>query len=89
MLHSYTAQLHGNQLVWLDAAPPLLAEPRPVVVVLEEPTTDALPLSVASVLLRARGALGHASREAVLAELAQSRQDWEKNDRESKPIIGS
>lgn len=78
MLQSYQAQLQGNQVVWLGAAPPPLAKPRRVVVVMDESVTDSQPLSLADILTRARGSLGHASREAVLAELDQSRQAWNR-----------
>ncbi len=78
MLHSYPAQLQGNQIVWSDAAPQALTQPRPVLVVLEEPIRETPRISVADVMRRARGSLGHASREDVLAELAQFRQDWER-----------
>jgi len=73
MLQSYQAQLQGNQVVWLGAAPPPLAQPRRVVVVMDESANDTQPLSLTEILARARGSLGHASREAVLTELAQSR----------------
>lgn len=78
MLQSYQAQLQGNQVVWLGAAPPPLAKPRRVLVVMDESATDTQPLSLTEVLARARGSLGHASREAVLADLIQSRQAWER-----------
>jgi len=78
MLQSYQAQLQGNQVVWLGAAPPPLAQPRRVVVVMDESANDTQPLSLTEILARARGSLGHASREAVLNELAQSRQAWDR-----------
>lgn len=77
MLHSYEAQLQGNQVIWLGAAPPLRAEPRRVVV-LEDAANEAPVDLVTNILRRAQGALGHGNREALLAELAQSRQDWER-----------
>ncbi len=78
MLHSYEAELQGNQVIWLGAAPPPRGQPRRVVVVLEDPTDDAAPSSLADILRNARGSLGRGNREAVLAELAQSRKDWER-----------
>ncbi|MDP2680133.1 MAG: hypothetical protein Q8O85_15630 [Rhodoferax sp.] len=78
MLQSYQAQLQGNQVVWLGAAPPPLAKPRRVVVVMDEAINDNQSLSLTEILARARGSLGHASREAVLAELTQSRQAWDR-----------
>ena len=78
MLQSYQAQLQGNQVVWLGAAPPPLAKPRRVVVVMDESANDTQPLSLTEILASARGSLGHASREAVLAELTQSRQAWDR-----------
>lgn len=78
MLHSYEAQLQGNQVIWLGAAPPHFAQPRRVVVVLEDPTELPPSTALADVFQRARGALGKGSRDAVLAELAQSRQEWER-----------
>jgi len=78
MLQSYQAQLQGNQVVWLGAAPPPLAQPRRVVVVMDESANDTQPLSLTEILARARGSLGNASREAVLTALAQSRQAWDR-----------
>jgi hypothetical protein len=78
MLQSYQAQLQGNRVIWLGAAPPPLAEPRHVVVVVNESFSDAQPQSLTKTLALARGSLGHASRETVLAELAQSRQAWDR-----------
>lgn len=78
MLHSYEAELQGNQVIRLGTAPPSRAQPRRVVVVLETPTDDAAPFSLAEILRNARGSLGRGNREAVLAELARSRQEWER-----------
>lgn len=73
MLHSYEAQLLGNQVTWLGAPPPSLAQPRRVVVVLDEPASEVSPISIAEILRRAQGSLGKGHRDAVLAELAKSR----------------
>ena len=78
MLHSYEAQLQGNQVVWLGTAPPPKAEPRRVVVVLEEPSDEVNSKSLSDIFQRARGSLGQGNRDALLAELAQSRQEWER-----------
>ena len=78
MLHSYEAELQGNQVIWLGAAPPPQGQPRRVVVVLEDPTDEQAPSSLAQILRNARGSLGRGNREALLAELARSRQDWER-----------
>jgi hypothetical protein len=78
MLHSYEAELQGNQVIWLGAAPPALGQPRRVVVVLEELRDESAPPSLAQILRNARGSLGRGNREAVLAELARSRQEWER-----------
>ena len=78
MLHSYEAELQGNQGIWFGAAPPAIAQPRRVVVVLEDSTDEQAPSSLAQILRNARGSLGRGNREAVLAELARSRQDWER-----------
>lgn len=77
MLQSYSAQLQGNQIVWIDAAPAPLSQPRRILVVLDDAVDGASSQSVGDVLRHARGALGHASRETVLAQLAQLRQQWE------------
>ncbi|WP_413892155.1 hypothetical protein [Candidatus Skiveiella danica] len=77
MLHSYEAELQGNQVIWLGAAPPAIAQARRVVVVLEDSTEEQAPSSLAQILRNARGSLGRGNREAVLAELARSRQEWE------------
>lgn len=78
MLHSYEAQLDGSHVTWLGVPPPSIAQVRHVVVVLDDPVNEAPQNSIAEVLQRARGALGRSSREAVLAQLAQSRQEWER-----------
>jgi hypothetical protein len=78
MLHSYEAQLQGNQVTWLGIPPPSRVQPRRVVVVLDEPLSEASPTTIADILQRARGSLGKGNRETVLAELAISRQEWER-----------
>lgn len=78
MLHSYEAQLLGNQVIWLGAVPPPVAQPRRVLVVVEDSADQPQSNSLADILQRARGSLGKGNRETVLAELAQSRQEWER-----------
>lgn len=78
MLHSYEAQLQGNQVTWIGVPPPPRVQPRRVVVVLNEPLSEDSPTAITEILQRARGSLGKGNREAVLAELAKSRQEWER-----------
>jgi len=78
MLHSFDAQLQGNQVIWLGACPPPNAQPRRVVVVLDDTTDDVKPSALTEIFNRARGAMGNATRDAVLAELARSRAEWER-----------
>lgn len=78
MLHSYEAQLQGNQVIWLGTAPPPQSTPRRVLVVLDEQSSDGLSTTLTEILQRARGALGRGKREVILAELAKSRQEWER-----------
>ena len=68
MLHICEAELQGNQVIWLGSAPPPVGGPRRVVVVLEEPPVPAPPAPLALFLSYARGAMGRADRDAVLAE---------------------
>ena len=79
MLQSYSAQLQGNQLIWLGSAPEFGPEPLQVLVVLDGGASTAPQRSqVGALMSRARGSLGHKSREQVLADLERSRQDWER-----------
>ena len=78
MLQSYKALLQGNQLTWLGVPPPAWVQPRQVTVVLNEPLSEDSPTAITEILQRARGSLGKGNREAVLAELAKSRQEWER-----------
>lgn len=80
MLHSYQAELNGSQLIWIDQPPQPLAHQRVVVVVetVNPPAPQAKPTRVEG-FLRARGCMGHASREQVLAGLDSLREDWERN----------
>jgi hypothetical protein len=78
MLHSFDAQLQGNQIIWLGASPPPMAAPRRIVVVLDDAAPEVKTDSLTAILQRAKGSLGRAKREAVLAELAKSRDEWER-----------
>ncbi len=78
MLHSYEAHLQGNQVIWLGIAPPVRLTPRRIVVVLDDAANDTPMDSITPIFNRARGALGRGKREALLAELSQSRQAWER-----------
>jgi hypothetical protein len=78
MLHTYEAQLQGNQVTWLGVPPPSQTQPRRVVVILNESLNEDSPASIAEILQHARGSLGKSDRELVLAELVKSRQEWER-----------
>lgn len=78
MLHSFDAQLQGNQVIWLGACPPPMAGPRRIVVVLDDAQPDVKSDALTEILKRARGSLGKGKRETVLAKLAQSRDEWER-----------
>jgi hypothetical protein len=76
MLRSYTAQLQGSQVIWIDTPPPAQAQSQRVVVVIEEPSAASSRTHVSALLARARGSLGQLSRERVLSQLATLREDW-------------
>jgi len=78
MLRSFDAQLQGNQVIWMGASPPPMSEPRRIVVVLDDAVTDAESTTLTDIFNRARGSLGKGKREAILAELSQSRDEWER-----------
>ena len=78
MLHSFDAQLQGNQVIWLGACPPPMTEPRRIVVVLDDAQPEVNSDALSKILNSAKGALGKRQRETVLAELAQSRDEWER-----------
>jgi len=73
MLHSFDAQLQGNQVTWLGACPPPMTEPRRIVVVLDDADTGVQSDALAEIFNRAKGSLGKGKRDAVLAALALSR----------------
>jgi len=78
MLHSFDAQLQGNQIIWLGACPPPMAEPRRIVVVLDDAVPQVKSVALTEIFNRAKGSLGKGKRETVLAELAKSRDEWER-----------
>lgn len=79
MLHSYQAELNGSQLIWIDQPPAPLAHQR-VVVVVEAQTLDAAPAAQRVQGFRlARGCMGRANREQVLAGLDGLREDWARD----------
>ena len=78
MPQSFQALLQGNQVTWIGVPPPASVQPRRVVVVLNEPLSEDSPTAITEILQRARGSLGKGKREAVLDELAKSRQEWER-----------
>jgi hypothetical protein len=48
------------------------------VVVLDDADTEIKSDSLTEIFNRARGSLGKGKREAILAELAKSRDEWER-----------
>jgi hypothetical protein len=79
MLHSYQAELNGSQLIWIDPPPALLVHKRVVVVVdAQEATAQPAEVRVQG-FLKARGCMGRASREQVLAGLNTLREDWSRD----------
>lgn len=77
MLHSFDAQLQGNQVIWLGACPPPHSRARRIVVVLDDADTEIESDALTEVFNRARGSLGKGKRETILAELAKSRDEWQ------------
>lgn len=78
MLHSFDAQLQGNQVIWLGASPPPMPEPRRIVVVLDDAYPEVKSATLTEIFNQARGSLGKGKRETVLAELAKFRGEWER-----------
>lgn len=80
MLHSYQAEVHGTQLIWIDQPPEPLERRRVMVVVEDTPAITALPANErVQNFDQARGCMGHASRQQVLSDLAALREDWVRN----------
>ena len=80
MLHSYQAEVHGTQLIWIDQPPAPLERRRVMVVIEDSPFSSAQPANDRlQNFLRARGCMGKASREQVLNNLAILREDWARN----------
>lgn len=79
MLQSYQAELNGSLLIWIDQPPTPLAHQR-VVVVVEGKALDTQPAAQRIHDFRsARGCMGRASREQVLAGLNSLREDWTRD----------
>ena len=90
MLQTYQAQLSGSQLIWIDQ-PPVHADHQRVIVVMEGAQgvqSAAQPVAQTERLaafLSARGCLSHlqlsgqGSRDDVLAQLDQLRDDWSRD----------
>ncbi len=79
MLHRYRAELNGSQLVWIDQ-PPIPLQHQRVVVIIEAQALDAPPGAERVQGFRnARGCMGRANREQVLAGLNRFRRDWERD----------
>ncbi|MES2945865.1 MAG: hypothetical protein V4772_23605 [Pseudomonadota bacterium] len=81
MLQTYQAELNGSQLIWIDQ-PPVPLTRRRVVVVVEDvtsPSADAASAVTADrvrAFANARGCMGRAGRDEILAGLAALREDW-------------
>ena len=79
MLHSYQAELNGSQLIWIDQPPAPLSHTR-VVVVVQAQEQGVVPVNErVQGFIKARGCMGRASREQVLAGLDSLREDWARN----------
>lgn len=91
MLHSYQAQLNGSQLIWIDQPPMALLHQRVLIVVedVREPSPIAKPVTdPVQSFLNARGCMGQATRQDVLAGLENMRDDWKRDplsSRKGKP----
>jgi hypothetical protein len=81
MLHSYKAQLEGSQLIWVGP-PPALAQRHDVIVVIDSNAlsvaAENAPSDAYSLFDQLSGALGHATREEVDAQLAALRAEWDR-----------
>ena len=80
MLHSYLAEVHGTQLIWIDQPPAPLERRRVMVVIEDVPALTAQPVNQrVQNFVQARGCMGSTSREQVLNDLAALRDDWARN----------
>ena len=81
MLQIYKAQLEGSQLIWMDQ-PPELAQRHEVIVVVDTnalaPSAQNAPSDAYSLFEQLSGALVHASRADVDAQLASMRAEWDR-----------
>jgi hypothetical protein len=78
-LHSYQAELNGSQLIWIDQPPVLPVHQRVVVVVEAQSQVTAPAAQQVQGFRAARGCMGRASREQVLAGLDSLREDWARD----------
>lgn len=82
MLHTYQAQIHGTQLIWIDPpAAPLAHERVLIVVERAEPTVSAVLKQALSpdaygIFMASEGCLGQATRQEVDAQLLAMRDEW-------------
>lgn len=87
MLQSFHAQLNGSQLIWIDQPPAPLLHQR-VLVVVEDVGDQALTskavIGPVQGFLNARGCMGQASRQDILASLDQMRDDWNRDPTSSQ-----
>ena len=81
MLQTYKAQLEGTQLIWVDA-PPTLAQRHEVIVVIDSNAlnmaAENAPSDAYSLFDQLSGALGHATRADIDAQLAAMRAEWDR-----------
>ncbi len=81
MLQTYKAQLEGSQLIWLGQ-PPALPQRHEVIVVVDtnalESSAQNPPSDAYSLFEQLSGALGHASRADIDAQLAAMRAEWDR-----------
>jgi hypothetical protein len=80
MLQTYEAIYSGNQIRWINQAPPEVDEERRVVVVMNVEKSAAKPKqNIHEVLERTRGAWGKGkTRDEIDAEINIMRSEWER-----------
>ena len=82
MLHTYQAQIHGTQLIWIDPPAAPLAHERVLIVVERADPAASATLKQAvssdaySVFMASEGCLGQATRQEVDAQLLAMRGEW-------------
>ncbi len=77
MVSSFDAQLQGNQLILPGARPPLMTEPRRVVLVFDDAPLEVKSNVLTEIFNRAKGSKGKGEQETVLADLAKFRDEWD------------